>query len=151
MDPPVEIQYSRIAVRKGDTETLTLINTGLKAIKDNGAVGKIMEKWKGKRVLYLTEDYFRLLYLRVSSIFLLLVTLVAIYFVRKYQKYSKKLELSVKKRTEELNRTNEMLKAANMKLERMTMIDGLTSLRIEELLIWCIAERGKYMYGKRCP
>jgi ABC-type amino acid transport substrate-binding protein len=29
VDPPIETQYSRIAVRKGDIETLALINSGL--------------------------------------------------------------------------------------------------------------------------
>ena len=28
VDPPLETQYSRIAVRKGDIETLSLINSG---------------------------------------------------------------------------------------------------------------------------
>jgi PleD family two-component response regulator len=54
--------------------------------------------------------------------------LIAIYFVRKYRKLSKKLEASVKERTEELHHANEMLKAANLKLERISMIDGLTSI-----------------------
>jgi diguanylate cyclase (GGDEF)-like protein len=128
VDPPVEIQYSRIAVRKGDTETLDLINAGLKSIADDGTVDEIMEKWHGKRVLYLTEDYFQIFYLHTASIFLFLVALVAIYFVRKYRKLSRKLEVSVNERTEELNKTNEMLKAANLKLEQISMIDGLTSI-----------------------
>jgi diguanylate cyclase (GGDEF)-like protein len=128
VDTPIEIQYSRIAVRKGDTETLALINSGLKEITDDGTVNKIMEAWQGKRVIYLTEDYFQIFYLRTASIFLLLVALVAIYFVRKYQKLSKNLEISIKDRTEELHQTNIMLKAANLKLERISMIDGLTSI-----------------------
>ncbi len=128
IDNPIETQYSRIAVRKGDTETLALINSGLKEITEDGTVDKIMEQWQGKRVVYLTEDYFQSFYLRTVSLFLLLIALVAIYFVRKYRKLSKKLEASVKERTEELHRANEMLKAANLKLERISMIDGLTSI-----------------------
>jgi PleD family two-component response regulator len=54
--------------------------------------------------------------------------LVAIYFVRKYRKLSKQLEDRVKERTKELHHTNEMLKDANLKLERISMIDGLTSI-----------------------
>lgn len=128
VDTPIEIQYSRIAVRKGDTETLALINSGLKEITDDGTVDKIMEAWQGKRVIYLTEDYFQIFYLCSAIIFLLLVTFVAIYFMKKYQKLSKKLEVSIKDRTEELHQTNKMLKAANLKLERISMIDGLTSI-----------------------
>ena len=47
----------------------------------------------------------------------------------KYRKLSKKLEVRVKERTEELRHPNEMLKAANMKLERISMVDGLTSIK----------------------
>ena len=128
VDPPIEIQYSRIAVRKGDIETLALINSGLKEIADDGTIDKIMERWRGKRVIYLTEDYLQIFYLRAASIFLLLVALVAIHFVMKYQKLSKKLEDSVNERTEELRYANEMLKAANLKLGQISMIDSLTSI-----------------------
>lgn len=128
VDPPIETQHSRIAVRKGDTETLALINSGLKKINDDGTVDKIMERWKGKRVIYVTEDYFHVFYLRAVSIFLLLAALTAVYFVRKYQKLSKQLEASVKERTEELHLANEKLRAANLKLERISMLDGLTSI-----------------------
>lgn len=128
VEKPVETQYSRIAVRKGDAETLALINSGLTEITEDGTVDKIMEQWQGKRVVYLTEDYYQTFFLRSASLFLLLVALVAIYFVRKYRKLSEKLEVSVKERTGELHHANEMLKAANIKLEQISIIDGLTSI-----------------------
>lgn len=128
VDPPIETQYSRIAVRNGDIKTLALINSGLKRITEDGTIDKIMEQWQGKRVIYLTEDYFQVFYLRTVSLFFLLVALVAIYFVRRYQKLSKKFEVSVNERTKELHHANEMLKAANLKLEQISMIDSLTSI-----------------------
>lgn len=128
LDKPIETQDSRIAVRKGDVETLALINSGLKAIVEDGTADKIMDQWQGKRVVYITEDYYQTFFLRSASLFLLLLALIAIYFGRKYQKLSKKLEANVKERTEELHHANEMLKAANFKLERISMIDGLTSI-----------------------
>lgn len=128
IDPPIETQYSRIAVRKGDIETLSFLDSGLSKITENGTVDKIMDKWKGKRVVYITEDYYNLFLLRSAVLFLLLMTLTALYLVTKYRKLSKKLEASVKERTEELYQANEMLKAANCKLERISMIDGLTSI-----------------------
>jgi diguanylate cyclase (GGDEF)-like protein len=128
VEPPIETQYSRIAVRKGDSETLTLLNSGLKVITDDGTIDSIMEQWRGKRVLYLTEDYFQLFYLRTVSFFFFLVALAAIYFVRKYRKLSLELEASVIERTKELHHANEMLKAVNLQLERITMIDSLTSI-----------------------
>jgi len=128
LEKPIEMQYSRIAVRKGDSETLSLINDGIKQISEDGTLDKIMKQWQGKRVLYLTEDYLHLFYLRTISIFLLLIAVIAMLFVRKYRKLSQKLEANMKERTEELNLTNERLKEANLKLERISMIDGLTSI-----------------------
>ena len=69
-----------------------------------------MEQWKGKRVVYITEDYYHVFLLRSAVLFLLLITLAAIYMVTKYRRLSKKLEASVKERTEELHQMNEMLK-----------------------------------------
>jgi ABC-type amino acid transport substrate-binding protein len=57
VEPPIETQYSRIAVRKGDIETLKLINSGLMEITDDGTIDRIMGQWQGKRVIYLTEDF----------------------------------------------------------------------------------------------
>jgi hypothetical protein len=122
VDPPIETQYSSIAVRKGDIETLALINSGLRGITDDGTVDKILEQWRGKRVIYITEDYFQVFYLHTTIIFLLLIllliALVSIYFVRKYWKLSEKLKVRVEERTNELHHANEMLKAANLELER---------------------------------
>ncbi|NLY98315.1 MAG: GGDEF domain-containing protein [Clostridiaceae bacterium] len=126
--PPIETHYSAIAVRKGDTETLALINSGLKAITEDGTFDRIMEQWQGKQVIYLTKDYLQFFYLQFAVFFLVFVALISIYFVRKYRNLNKKLELIVKERTEELRRTNEMLKSANLKLGRMSMLDGLTSI-----------------------
>lgn len=128
VESPIENQYSRIAVRKDDAKTLSLINLGLKEITEDGTVDKIMQQWQGKRVIYVTEDYYQTFFLRSAILFLLLVALVAIYFVKKYRKLNKKLESIVKERTEKLRHTNEVLKTANCKLERISMIDGLTSI-----------------------
>ncbi|HHU63366.1 MAG TPA: transporter substrate-binding domain-containing protein [Clostridiales bacterium] len=117
VDPPIETQYSRIAVKKGDTETLSLINSGLKKITEDGTVDKIMGQWKGKRVIYITEDYYRTFFLHAAFLFLLVVLLVALYLVRKYKKLSEKLEISVQERTRELHKANYTLEASNDKLQ----------------------------------
>jgi hypothetical protein len=80
-----------------------LINSGLTEITEDGTIDKIMEQWQGKRVVYITEDYYQYFFLRSAVLFLLLITLVAIYLVTKYRRLSKKLEASVKERTEELH------------------------------------------------
>ncbi|NLJ58473.1 MAG: GGDEF domain-containing protein [Tissierellia bacterium] len=128
VEKAVETQYSRIAVRIGDAETLSLINSGLKEITEDGTIDKIMQQWQGKRVVYITEDYLQNFFLHSASFFLLLVALISIYYVRKYRKLNIKLEAMVKDRTEELRQTNEILKETNLKLERISMTDGLTSI-----------------------
>lgn len=128
MEEPIETQYSRIAVKKGDIETLELINSGLIDLTEDGTVDRIMKQWQGKRVVYITEDYYRTLLLRSILLILLSVTIVVIYLLIKYQRLSKKLRDSVNERTEELNRVNNMLIAANVILEQISMIDGLTSI-----------------------
>ncbi len=128
IEQPIETQYSRIAVKKGNVEILSLLNSGLKEITDDGTIDEIMERWKGKRVIYRTEEYFQKVLLRSAALVLSSVTLVTLYFYRKYRRLSKKLEVMVKERTEKLNHANEMLKAANSKLEQISMIDGLTSI-----------------------
>jgi diguanylate cyclase (GGDEF)-like protein len=128
VEEPIETQYSRIAVKKGDIETLELINSGLIDLTEDGTVDRIMKQWQGKRVVYITEDYYRTLLLRSILLILLSVTIVVIYLLIKYQRLSKKLRDSVNERTEELNRVNNMLIAANVILEQISMIDGLTSI-----------------------
>ena len=128
LENPFKTQVSRIAVRKGDTETLNLINSGLAKATEDGTIDKIMERLQGKRVVYVTEEYYQTFFLHSFSLFLLLVALVAIYFFTKYRRLSKKLKASVKDRTEELRQANDKLKAANEKLELISMIDGLTSV-----------------------
>ena len=105
-----------------------MINSGLEEIIKDGTIDRIMEQWQGKGVICLTRDYFQNIFLRSVSIFLLVVALIAIYFVRKYRKLNEQLEASVKERTKELHHANEMLKAANVKLEQISIIDGLTSI-----------------------
>ncbi len=129
VETPIETQYSRIAVPKGDDQTLSLINSGLKEITEDGTIDKIMKQWQSKRVVYITEDYYYTFFLRSVILILLSVTLIILFLLLRYQRLSKRLEDSVKERTEELRYTNEMLKAANIKLEEMSMMDGLTSIK----------------------
>ena len=107
---------------------MELINSGLIDLTEDGTVDRIMKQWQGKRVVYITEDYYRTLLLRSILLILLSVTIVVIYLLIKYQRLSKKLRDSVNERTEELNRVNNMLIAANVILEQISMIDGLTSI-----------------------
>ena len=48
-DPGFEDQYFGIAVRKGNTELLNKINSGLKKIIANGEYAKVYAKWFGTK------------------------------------------------------------------------------------------------------
>lgn len=88
----------------------------------------ILSNWKGKRVIYLTEESLRGTLLYSTFIILGLILLISLYWVNRLRKLSRKLELDVKQRTEELHKTNELLRKANAELERISMVDELTEI-----------------------
>jgi diguanylate cyclase (GGDEF)-like protein len=126
LDEPIETQYSRIAVKKGNKELLSLINIGLKEMNDDGTMADILSNWKGKRVIYFTEESLRSTLLYSTIILLGLILLISLYWVNKFRKLSKKLEFDVKQRTQELHDTNKLLRKANAELEKISMVDELT-------------------------
>ena len=128
IEEPIETKYSRIAVKKGNVELLNLINAGLKEMKEDGTMTDILGDWQGKRVIYLTEESIRSIFLYTTIVILILVLLVTLYLVNKFRKLNKKLELDVMERTQELYEINELLRKANAELERISMVDGLTNI-----------------------
>lgn len=128
LEDPLEIQYSRIAVKKGNGELLNLINNGLKQIKSDGTMNVIIKKWQGEKVVYYTEESIRNIAFYVIIFILILILFVSLYLVYKFKKLNKNLEINVKKRTQELNEANERLKILNEELERISVIDSLTNI-----------------------
>jgi diguanylate cyclase (GGDEF)-like protein len=128
VDEPIETQYTRLAVKKGNIELLQLINTGLEEMNDDDAINKILRNWRGKEVIYLTQESFRNIILYLIIAFLSLILLIAMYSINKYRKLSRKLEVDVKERTKELYETNKLLLKANAELEKISMIDELTTI-----------------------
>lgn len=126
LDEPIETHYSRIAVKKGNKGLLNLINNGLKEMNDDGTMAHILSNWKGKRVIYLTEESLRVGILCSTILLLGLILLISLYWVKRLRKLSKKLESDVKQRTQELHHTNELLRKANAELEKISMVDELT-------------------------
>lgn len=128
VEEPIETQYSRIAVKKGNKELLNLINLGLKEMKEDGSMAKILDDWQGKKVVYFTEESIRITFLYTTIVILILFLLISLYWGNKFRKMNKKLELQVNKRTQELYHTNELLRKTNAELERISMVDGLTNI-----------------------
>ncbi|NMB44446.1 MAG: diguanylate cyclase [Clostridiales bacterium] len=125
---PIEIQYSRIAVRKGNEEILDLINLGLRQIKESGQINEILSKWSGQKIIYFTRDKVINIILTVALVIVLAILIISGFLIDKYKRLSNNLESDVKLRTRELHQANELLKKANQELKKITMIDGLTSI-----------------------
>ncbi|UUX48865.1 transporter substrate-binding domain-containing protein [Nisaea acidiphila] len=59
VDPPVETLESHIAVRRDLPELLAAVNDGLDRLRANGTMDQILSRWRGERVIYVTEsEYF---------------------------------------------------------------------------------------------
>jgi diguanylate cyclase (GGDEF)-like protein len=128
VEEPIETHYSRIAVKKGNKEMLTLINVGLNELKKDGTMSDIISKWQGQKVVYYTEAQIRITVLSITVAVLTLVLLISLYWVRKLRNLSKKLEQEALEKTKKLHVTIELLRKTNAELERISMIDGLTNI-----------------------
>ena len=128
IDKPIESQYSRIAVKKGNKDLLSLINTGLKEINEDGTMDDILNNWKEKRVVYFTEETLMRIFFYSIIIFLGVVLSISLYCINRLSKLSKKLESDVKQRTRELHDANKLLRKANAELEKISMSDELTKI-----------------------
>jgi diguanylate cyclase (GGDEF)-like protein len=150
LDEPIETQYSRIAVKKGNKELLSLINSGLEEMDEDGSLAGILGKWSGKRVIYLTEESLKSTLLHSVIALLALISLVSLYLVVKLRKLSEKLDSDVKQRTREFHDANELLRKANAELEEISMVDKLTDISNRRCFestfqkIWAICMRERH-------
>lgn len=125
---PFEVSHSHIAVQKDNDVLLRLINDGLKEMNEDGTMSKILKKWQGKSVIYITKErVIRIILYSVIAVFIVL-SLVALFFVVKLSNLNHELELKVMDRTRELQVVNERLRQANAKLAKITMVDDLTQV-----------------------
>ena len=112
-------------------------------------MAKILSNWQGKKVVYYTKETIRSTLLRIVLSVIILMLLLSLYWINRLSKLSKKLEEDVVQRTQELHATNELLRKANAKLERISIVDGLTNianrrhfdLHLDEM--WCLSMREK--------
>lgn len=128
IDSPIESQHSAIAVKKGNIELLSRIDDALIELEQNGMLDTILRKWKGQRVIYLTERKYKTIMLYFVFAALSMVLILSQISMKRYRRLSHDLEIEVKKRTEQLSKSNEMLRNANVELEKLAVVDKLTSL-----------------------
>lgn len=130
LNEPLETSQSYIAVKKGNRELLDRINDGLKKMREDGSMNRILNQWSKQEVVYLpkrTVYYYKLsISLFLVSLFLLFA-IIGIIFLgnRKLRKevfkrnqaenqirqYSETLEATVALRTKELRASEESFKA----------------------------------------
>jgi diguanylate cyclase (GGDEF)-like protein len=55
VEPAIERSVSYIAVRKGDEPLLSAIDLGLRTIREDGTRERILDRWRGDQVVYLSE------------------------------------------------------------------------------------------------
>ena len=125
---PLEVSYSHIAVQKGNDDLLRNINAGLREISEDGTISKILKKWQGKRVIYITRERVIRIILYSGIAFFVTSSLIALFFVVKLSNLNHELELKVMERTHELRLVNERLRRANAALAKITMVDELTQV-----------------------
>lgn len=125
---PLEVSYSQIAVKKGNAELLELINDGLQEIEGDGTLDKILADWRGKNVVYLTEEQIMRTVVGTVITILFAISFISIFFVVKLKRLNHELEAKVAFRTQELAAANEHLQLANAELERQSTLDQLTQI-----------------------
>lgn len=128
LDQAIEKQYSRIAVKKGNEKLLNIINDSLKEIKDDNTIYEILNHWRGKNVIYFTEERIRNIISAVLIGAVIFILGISLFLINRYKKLSQQLEINVQKRTKELHEANRLLKKANMELERLSITDELTNV-----------------------
>lgn len=87
---PIAKLDSAIAVKKGNIELLSAINLGLAEIKKDGTYQTILERWKTKEVIYLTQDELQMnRYKNIVFVLTLLVTVSSLWGIMLCRQLSK--------------------------------------------------------------
>ena len=121
-EPIYTTKYS-IAVKKGDNELLSLLNTGLKAIKANGTYDKIYLKWFGEDIFDINQKWKNLF---STALVALLFSSMFIYIIY-YWNRSLKKEVDI--RTKEIIALNNIA----MQNDKMQSLGKLSASIAHEL------------------
>jgi hemerythrin-like metal-binding protein/PAS domain S-box-containing protein len=80
VDEPIVIDYSAIAVQKGNRGLLNKINHGLRSIEEDGTRRAILDKWRSKEVVYVSKERLTLLraFIGVSALAVILVLILLV-------------------------------------------------------------------------
>ena len=101
-----------MAVKKGDTELLNILNDGISELRRNGKLTEIHEKWK---VYSQEESEYKLLARNIGIVFVIAALLFVIVFIWVWS-----LRSQIKKKTETLNLKNLELQRSEEKFRIIT-------------------------------
>ncbi|SCZ81757.1 transporter substrate-binding domain-containing protein [Acidaminobacter hydrogenoformans] len=96
-----------MAVRKGNQELITLLNTGLESLKASGTYDKIYEKWFGKEVVAISDSFKYAFYILVGIAGVFSTVLIFIY------SWNQRLKSEVEQRTSELKSAQRVLRESD--------------------------------------
>ncbi|MFA5576594.1 MAG: transporter substrate-binding domain-containing protein [Tissierellaceae bacterium] len=92
-----------IAVQRGNKDLLQLLNSGLRAIKENGTYDKIYEKWFGETIPDINLKWRKSLYISLIALLISLIVISIIYY------WNKTLKAEVEIQTREVIKLNNMI------------------------------------------
>lgn len=112
-----------IAVKKGNSELLAILNQGLRGIKNNGTYDKIYAKWFGEELNYPSGYYKKYLTVALSCVALLGFIIIIFYRLNYI------LKNEVKKRTYEIEKAHQEL----LKKDKMEALGNLVACVAHEI------------------
>ena len=129
---PIDVQFSSIAVAKGNDELLEKINLGLRLIAQGSIRKDIEKKWSGKEIVTLSKESLRLYWViaivsAIASFFAVFVFIFASR-VKKINKTLLEREKSLAIEIEKRREVEKKLYIANNELQNLSEIDFLTGL-----------------------
>ncbi|HAE92698.1 MAG TPA: hypothetical protein DCG60_08680 [Tissierella sp.] len=121
-EPLYSTKYA-IAVKKGNTELLNILNSGLEAIKANGTYDKIYRKWFGETILDINQKWKELLSILLVALSISIIFIYIVYY------WNKRLKQEVELRTKEIIELNNIA----MYNDKMQALGKLSSGIADEL------------------
>ena len=141
---PIAYSNSAIGVKKGNTQLLNEINTGLRTIKADGTYQKILDSWAPTEGVFETQQQITQGIYKTTIVVLIILFLITAAWImtlrrelmkrktaeEKLQNLNNELENRVIERTNELLYKNEELKALN---DKLTSTQNELSQHLKEL------------------
>jgi polar amino acid transport system substrate-binding protein len=121
---PFAKKKAAIAVKKGNLKLLNDINLGIRELKEDGTIQKIIDKWSPKEVVFLTKEKIHSIIWFVSISLLLLLLVAVLFWILMLRKQVKTRTGLLQKATDELEIKVKELKAEITERKRGAQAGG---------------------------